>query len=323
VNPRTPGINDAIVQAEKAQRDAIAAAQRRVQDRVRVLSQEEARKALRAIDDELAALDKTLQKYGAMDFDVAGEAELDAAMELSRRRDSLALVRVDVAKKLPIGERIGEFRPLSDFGGRQAVFDEAMDVGTALEAELGYATRWTGRVTLGESEPLNAAGLFGWDGHLDLAKAYAAGIRGEAARFKVVLHEMWHSMSRLTDPTGYSGMIGFEEGLVERLTQLSWERVRTRAGRPPAAYPYRSYEAFTRPLEKIEDLLTDRGAFPGGKKDIEAWYVELLSYTTGADRRQAIRDLADRYFDPKWGAANARLDDALRALDRALSVAKA
>lgn len=138
----------------------------------------------------------------------------------------------------------------------QATWDEVFRLTEALEQHFGWNTAWTGRLGIGGTGS-GAAGTFDWHGVLSLSTS-VVGKYAYQDRLKVELHELFHSMSAGKgghNAGQYVVSRGWEEGVVERCTQVWESRILTQAGMTTAKPGYNTYQKYTQPLERIRSAL--------------------------------------------------------------------
>ena len=315
-NSNAAALDDAMTALEKA----IIRAREAEIAKARTLPQVLVQQGLADIDAELAriAARKAKLARGA----VTREKNLEQAA-LTHRQYELGKVRAAYTEQLPLEKRILPRPPNVFDDGPGIVYDDSLDLARVLESELGYASRWTGKIQIGGPEAMQAEAFFDWDGTLAVTKVYGlnpanlpGGLAATAQRLKIILHELYHSMSKVTDPAMYLGMRGWEEGVVEMLTQLSERRILTAAGKRVGSSS-RVYAKYTEPLEDMRSELARLGFAPA--LDGERFYLELLKLDSGSAREQWINAAVTSVSDPTWSAKNAKLDDLRRKLTIALA----
>ncbi len=223
---------------------------------------------LRALRTKIMAEADTIRAKGQADNPLPtgasiGSPEWEIAWARQQRTGGMASAlqmlggRIEAAAgkltvNLPIAERVLPRPTKESFGSGgkklaevQRAYDDALAIARALE-DLGFRTSWTGKITYGGAG--RSAATFGWDGTINVnASTYGY---TEANFRKVLLHELLHGVSGASSST-YRTWPGWEEGVVERASQVLEPQVRAKAGLDAGAIGYNTYARYTKALHTL------------------------------------------------------------------------
>lgn len=192
---------------------------------------------------------------------------------LSRATSAYPLWRRLAGSGLPLRERLATEAPVRDQlrmpGGKSAwgggklleqantYWREMVGMGSWMEGEFGVTNAWSGRLAMGGAR--GGAGMYNWSDGIHLA-ADVWGAYKPVDRLKVALHELFHGLSHGTkpyDPATYTSLKGWEEGVVERCSQVWNQEGVLASGLSPAAYAdgYLTYKRYTAALEGIRGVI--------------------------------------------------------------------
>jgi hypothetical protein len=167
-------------------------------------------------------------------------------------RDRLMLNRPTLGSPLFAGSR--QVYTKGTLAKALPVHDNLMAMSEWMEKTFGLRTNWNGGLGFGGTGA-GAAGTFGWDKVISVHTDYMKGLRGLANQTKVIFHEAFHGISvGAGDPRVYSRYRGWEEGVVERASQV-WEAdILKVLGHPPSNKGYSTYDRYTGALEELRRL---------------------------------------------------------------------
>ena len=142
---------------------------------------------------------------------------------------------------IPLADRIAP-RPIRA-GLKQTAYDISFNVATELE-RLGYRTTWNGGVGIGGAGRGSAA-YYGAGG--DVVVSSKVSRYTTSNQYSLLLHEQFHGVSEYYGSG--SSSTGWEEGVVEMMSQLSMPAMKAAYGLDTLGY--QSYGRFTQALELL------------------------------------------------------------------------
>ncbi|MBV9851189.1 MAG: hypothetical protein JO250_16085 [Armatimonadetes bacterium] len=151
---------------------------------------------------------------------------------------------------------------------RSQIQDELSRIVTSLESITGRKSRWTGNVML--SNDPSFRGKMSWNGDI----VFRDSIVQQDLRWRTVIHEALHTLSVDLIPSSYFDLLGWEEGVVEKLQRLLRPVILTQLGvRVPEAVfvPVEAGHEYNAYIDALESV---RGALSAPDS---AFYLDLLA----------------------------------------------
>lgn len=187
----------------------------------------------------------------------------------------------------PLEQRLKYSRPTAATHGSNwevaaRIYDDSLDIIRELEKLFpGLKSRWTGQIQIEVGKGSYAA-YFSWSNYLGITTKTIG--YSQADLRKVLIHEYLHSISPKLVSKHFrtANGLGFEEGVVERMTQLLERRIALNLGWPPVT-GYNTYGHYTRPLVGMAGAL--------GMDELA--FFQLLMNTPYIQREAVILKMAE------------------------------